>query len=156
MIYSGFANIILMIRTYGHDFITVIFVKDSHKQEVLDYEMLKFTPLVINCADYDADRILARLKEQAEKGEPFNELEVIYLPLFKSERYNPEELLMESIRLINAAKIGENQKLKISALAIVLSNKAVDKKTLEKLWEKVKMMQLKILEVAKEKIQRRR
>ena len=140
-----------LIRTYGFDFKTVIFVKDSHSQESLNYEMLMFTPIVINCGEYNADLILSNLKEQAVKGEKLNELEVIYLPLFKSERYNPEELLMESIRLINAAQIDNNQKRKISALTIVLSNKLVDANKLEELWRELVMMNIKILDYAEKK-----
>ena len=135
-----------LIRAYKFDFTTVIFVKDKHKQTGLDYGMLKFSPIIINCSDYDADQILTKLKEQAEKGEPLNELELIYLPLFKSIKYKPVELLTESIRLINTAKIDDNQKLKISALAIVLSNKLVDADKLEQLWEELKMMRIKVLE----------
>ena len=139
-----------LIRAYKFDFTTIIFVKDSHKQAALDYEMLKFNPIVVNCAEYDADIILAKLKEQATRGEPLNELELIYLPLFKSEQYNPVELLTESIRLINAAKMEDTQKLKISALAIVVSNKLVDADILDELWKELKIMRLKILEYAVE------
>ena len=81
------------IRTYGFDFMTVIFVKDAHRQTALDYDMLKFTPIIIDCCNYDGDKILQKLKEQVSKGEELNELELIYLPLFKSEKYNPGELL---------------------------------------------------------------
>ena len=139
-----------LIRTYKFEFITVIFVKDSHKHEKLDYETLKYNPIIINCADYDADAILAKLRAQAAKGEALNELELIYLPLFKSERYNPGELLTESIRLIKAAKLEDEQKLKISALALVLSNKIVDASILEELWREIKMMRLKVLEYGME------
>jgi hypothetical protein len=143
-----------LIRAYGFDFTTVIFVKDSHKQEALDYEMLKFSPIVINCAEYDADQILAKLKEQAAKGEALNELELIYLPLFKSEMYSPVELLMESIRLIKAAKAEDTQKFKISALALVLSNKLVDAGKLAAIWREIKMMRLKVLEYGMEQSKR--
>jgi len=139
-----------LISTYGFDFTTVILVKNSHRQEVLDYKMLKFNPIIINFGKYDADVILEKMKEQVAKGEALNELELIYLPLFKSEKYNPVELLTESIRLINAAKMEDIQKLKISALAIVLSNKLIDANILEELWRELKMMRIKILEYAVE------
>ena len=145
-----------LIRTYKFDFKTVIFVKDTHKKNSLNYEMLSFNPKVINCGEYNADLILDKLKEQAVKGEKLNELEIIYLPLFKSERYKPEELLLESIRLINAAQIENNQKRKISALAIVLSNKLVDADKLEELWKELVMMDIKILDYAEKKGDRKR
>ncbi|MCL2813818.1 MAG: hypothetical protein FWD23_04385 [Oscillospiraceae bacterium] len=135
-----------LIRAYGIDFTTVIFVKDEYSVESLDYEMLQFKPVVINCGGYDADEILAKLQARASAGEPLNELEAIYLPLFKSAKYSPAELLTESIRLISAAKIGDEQKLKISALALVLSNKLVSAEKIESIWRELKMMRLKVLE----------
>ena len=48
-----------LIRTYGFDFTTVILIKDAHTVKSLDYSMLKFTPVIINCGDYDADRIVS-------------------------------------------------------------------------------------------------
>jgi hypothetical protein len=135
-----------LVRAYRVDFTTVIFVKEPHGQESLEYEMLTFKPVVVNCAGYDADAILAKLKEQAAKGEALNELELIYLPLFRSARYSPAELLTESIRLISGAKMADNAKLKISALALVLSNKLVDAGKLEEIWRELKMMRIKVLE----------
>ena len=137
-----------LIQTYGFDFTTVILVKDAHNIKSLDYKMLKFTPLIVNCREYDGDSILAKLKEQVEKGEEINELEVIYLPLFGSEKYTVVELLMESLHLINASNMEERQKLKVSALTLVLSNKIVDKDVLEELWRRIKMMGVKILDYA--------
>ena len=137
-----------LIQVCGFDFTTIIFVKDLHKQTALNYEMLKFNPIMINCAEFDADQILAKLKDQAEKSEPINELELIYLPLFKSEKYSPVKLLTESIRLINASAMTDSVKLKVSALALVLSNKLVDANKLEELWKELKMMRLKIIDYA--------
>ena len=105
----------------------------------MDYEIFKFEPIIINCAEFDADLILAKLKNQAEKGEPLNELELIYRPMFKSEniirriahRVNPA---------ISVTKIEDEQKLKVPALAIVLSNKVVDADKLEELWRELKML----------------
>jgi len=135
-----------LIRMYKCDFTTVIFVKEPHSIASLDYEMLQFKPIIINCGDYNADEILAKMKKQLVAGEALNELEAIYLPLFKSATYSPAELLTESIRLVNAAEMDDEQKLKISALMLVLSKKIVSAEKLESIWIELKMMRIKIFE----------
>ena len=47
--------------------------------------------------------------------------------------------------------IDEDKKLKMTALALMVSNKVVSKDELNKIWEVAKMMKLKILEIAEEK-----
>ena len=86
-----------------------------------------------------------------KNGTPVNELEAIYLPMFKSTTHGPEALLHESVMLIRQLDyLSEEQRLKIIALALMVSNKIVSKEELSKLWEVAKMMKLKILEVAEE------
>ena len=45
----------------------------------------------------------------------------------------------------------EDKKLKIAALALMVSNKIVSKEVLDGIWGEVRQMKLKILEVAEEK-----
>ena len=113
-----------LVREYQCEFITVIFVKNAPENTRLDMGMLKFEPHIVDCSKHNADQILERLKENAQKGEPINELEVIYLPLFRSDIYKPEDLLQESVKIIRQLKeLKEDQKLKMIALALMVSNK---------------------------------
>jgi len=140
-----------LIQTYKCDFTTVIFVKNPTNYSGLKLQMLNFSPIIINCSEINADEILERLKKQVKNGEAINELEAIYLPLFKSNRYTSEELLKEVVSITKQTAMQEQQKLKLIALAIVVSNKVVDKKALESIWEEVRLMGLKLLEIAEEK-----
>ena len=129
-----------LARHYKCEFVTVIFVKNEPKHTKLDMGMLKFEPHVVDCSGRDADKTLEALKEKLRNGEPINELEAIYLPLFKSSKYKPEYLLHESIMLIRQMKeIDEDQKLKMIALALVVSNKVVSKAELNQLWKVARM-----------------
>ena len=140
-----------LARVYKCEFITVIFVKNLTDNTKLDMGMLKFEPHVIDCGAHDADKILEALKSKVQNGDPINELEVIYLPLFKSAKHSPEYLLQEAVMLVKQLKdMDEDRKLKMIALALMVSNKFVDKEKLSKIWEVAKMMKLKILEVAEE------
>ena len=113
--------------------------------------MLKFEPHIVDCNAHDADDMLDALKRKVQNGEPVNELEIIYLPLFKSVKHSPEYLLQEAVILVRQLKeMDEDRKLKIVALALMVSNKFVDNEKLNKIWEVAKMMKLKILEVAEE------
>ena len=62
-----------------------------------------------------------------------------------------DDLLREAVLLIRQMP-GENEdrKLKMIALALVVSNKVVSKEELNKIWQEVRAMRLKILEVAEE------
>ena len=46
---------------------------------------LKFAPILINLSERDADEALQRISDKLEQGEPINELEIIYLPLYTSK-----------------------------------------------------------------------
>ena len=141
-----------LVREYGCDFLTVVFVKNPVRDVVLDLSMLRFTPRVVDCSKIDGDEKLADLKEKLQRGEPLNELEVIYLPLFKSSQLSPEGLLRESALIIRQMRTkDEGQRLKMVALALMVSDKLVSKEILEDIWREIRMMKLKILEFAEEK-----
>jgi hypothetical protein len=140
-----------LVRAYKREFITVIFIKNPSDHREIDYEMLWFKPIIIDCNDFDADIILDKLKSQIQNNEEPNELEIIYLPLFSSKKYSPEELLRESISLTQKTNFDEDKKLKMIALSIIVSNKVVNKQLLEEIWEEVRMMGLKFMEVIEEK-----
>jgi hypothetical protein len=106
-------------------------------------------------ANYDADEILTRLKDAVSDGLPFNELELIYLPLFKSARCTPTELFRESARLVKDLQGDVNYRQKMAALLIALGNKVVDKAALDEFAEEVKSMGNVIIEYFEEKAEKR-
>ncbi|MCL2015070.1 MAG: hypothetical protein FWG68_02355, partial [Defluviitaleaceae bacterium] len=48
-------------------------------------ESITFKPIIICLKERDADEALQNLQAQLKKGEPINELELIYLPLYNSK-----------------------------------------------------------------------
>ena len=140
-----------LVQIYEYEFATVIFVKNKPKQLEIDMAAIKFKPIVFDCTEINADEVLEKLKRQIENGEPVNELEIIYLPLFKSERYKPTELLKEAAAIVKMSKMEDEMKAKVISLSLVASNKIVDKDVLKSIWEEFRiMMKLKVLEVAEE------
>jgi hypothetical protein len=136
-----------LCRAHKREFITVIFVKNPTRVSKLNTRQLSFEPIIVQCSQYNADEILVKLKKAVASGEPLNELELIYLPLFKSIYYTPTELFVESAKLIAKIQAVDTLKQKIGALLIALSNKIVDEAILEKYLEEVKQMGNVILDL---------
>jgi hypothetical protein len=149
MLRSGVYHLDLS-RVYKREFITVIFVKNPVKITEIRTEQFVFKPIIVQCSEIDADAILTKLKAAILNGESINELEIIYLPLFKSIRYNPTELFNESSKLISEMKADDKFKQKIAALLIALAGKVVDKTMLDKYAEEVKHMGNAVLEYFEE------
>ena len=82
-------------------------------------------------------------------------MELVYLPLFHSSRFNPTELFKESTRLIRDLQIDDNRKQKVYALSIVLANKVVEQDQLDEALKEVIMLGNIIIETA-EKIGEKR
>ncbi len=82
-----------------------------------------------------------------ENGQPVNELELIFLPLMQS-RLPKNELLLETIKLEKQLP-DTTIRTKVLGLTLVVSNRIVDKKLLDEIWEEVRM--LKIMQYAEEK-----
>jgi hypothetical protein len=116
--------------------------------QALDWEQLKFTPIIIDCSTVDADAILAKLRRAMAEGAPVNELELIYLPLFHSKTLTPTGLFKESLALTKQLQTDDRLKQKICALSILLAGKVVGPSDLEEGWKEVKLMGNKILEFA--------
>ena len=140
-----------LMRDYGCDFVTAILVKEPAGVTAVDTAALRFCPVIVDCSKKDGDAILAGLKKNVELGLPVNELEIIFLPLFRSVRLDPAGLFAEALAV--AKKLGGDPARieKVAALLIVVSNKLVDKDSLKSAWGEIKMLGLKVLEVAVEK-----
>ena len=143
-------------RVYKREFITVVFVKEPVGITEIKTEQFNFSPIIVQCSKIDADIILAKLKKAVAGGEPINELELIYLPLFHSNKYTPTELFKESVVLIKNMRIEDNLKYKIYALSIVLAGKVVDKAQIQIVFEEVKRMRNVIIEYAEELAEKRK
>ena len=104
---------------------------------------------VLDCSKKDADKTLGEIRKKIKSDEPVNELEVIFLPLYKSESIDKTGLLKNGLEIVRELKIEESLKQKMSALMLVLCNKIIEKEKLEEIWRELKM--LKVIEFAEEK-----
>jgi ABC-type cobalt transport system substrate-binding protein len=137
-------------RTYKREFVTVIFVKNPTTLTDIKTEQLHYTPIIVQCSKIDADAMLHRLKSDIEAEKPINELELVYLPLFKSIEFTPTELFLRSAELIKAMQANDEHKRKTLALLITLSGKIVEQTQLDKIAEEVKKMGNVIIEYFEE------
>jgi len=87
------------------------------------------------------------MRAALEKGEPVNELELIFLPLMKS-RLSKTELLRRTIELEKELPEKELRN-KVRELTLILADKIVDEKILDELWEELCMF--KVVKYAEEK-----
>ena len=124
-----------LARKYKREFVTVVFARKSIKKPFIAQGMLRFEPQIVYHSDYDADELLGKIVNQIKLGIPINELELIHLPLFKSEKYKPEELLKEAVAIVRDLPADEDTKMKLAAMLIVVSNKIVSKDILDEIWE---------------------
>ena len=115
--------------------------------KILDTGNLQYNVLQIVLANRDAVLLLARITTALEKGDPINELELIFTPLMKS-RLNRTELLRKTIELEKKLPKSEFRE-KVRELTLILADKIVDREILDELWEELSM--LKVIKYAEEK-----
>jgi len=128
-----------LYRIHKRVFDTVIFVKEPTALTGIDLNRLVFKPIIVQCADIDADAMLDELKRDIENGEPVNELKLVYLPLFRG-KLDSTDLFLESTRLIRNMKVDDQLKQKTLSLAILIAGKVVDPDALNQIYEEVKLM----------------
>jgi len=129
-----------LYRIHRRVFDTVIFVKEPTALTGIDLERLVFKPIIVQCANVDADAMLDELKRDIEDGKPINELKLVYLPLFRGKALDATGLFLESAKLIRSMKVEDQLRQKILALAILVAGKVVDPGVLNQMYEEVKLM----------------
>ena len=98
-------------------------------------------------SDKDGKEKLRELKEKIEKREEINYLDLIFLPLMKSDQ-KIAELVKDTIELEGKLEIDQNLKDNIVALTFVLSDKFLTEAEISEIWRDYKMV--KILKYAEE------
>jgi len=141
-----------LYRIHKRVFDTVIFVKEPTTLTGIDLDRLAFKPIIVQCADIDADIMLDELKQDIYDGKPINELKLVYLPLFRGKTLDSTGLFLESTKLILSLKVETQLKQKVLSLAILIAGKVVEPDVLRKIYEEVKLMGTGnvILDVAEE------
>jgi len=138
-------------RVHKREFITVIFVTNPTKLTGIKTEQMDFKPIIIQCSQVDADAMPGKLESDIATGKPINELEAIYLPLFRSQSLTPTALFKKSVELIKAMQVDDSHKRKVLTLLTVLCGKVVDRTLLEAAMEEVLKMGNVIFEYLEER-----
>ncbi len=121
--------------------------KGSPGTKVFDTGGLQYKVTQIVLKEWDGDSLYSRIESALKKGEPINELELIFLPLMKSG-LSKGELLRRTIML--ESQIPEpDLRCKVRELTLIISDKIVDRKILDELWEELRMF--KVIKYAEEK-----
>jgi DNA/RNA endonuclease YhcR with UshA esterase domain len=135
--------------------ITVIVTNKKPRASVFEDMSVSFNPLVVDLSDRDFEEAFDRLESHIDAGEEFNELELVYAPLYKSSKgLNVEDKLRMTTELVRRAKAGKHPSAeKIFALTVVLCGKFIPKATYNELWEEltVRFEEVPIIQVAEAK-----
>ncbi|MCL1997246.1 MAG: hypothetical protein FWG65_00585, partial [Turicibacter sp.] len=96
-----------LTRKHKVPFLTVIITLNKPKITEYVSDTISFKPIIVCLKDRDGDAAFADMAEKLEQGEPINELELVYLPLYGSKSGKTiYELLSSAIKL--TAKIPQS------------------------------------------------
>ena len=127
-------------RKHKIPFVTVIVTAKEHRLDGYRNPSLTFTPRIINLKERDADAALERIEEKLAKGEPINELLLIYLPLYGSRSGRTvAELLKRALRLTPKVAKDGFELNKLQSLLVLLCGSIVKKEDMTKILEESQM-----------------
>jgi len=129
-----------LCRMHKRIFDTIIFVKEPTTLTGIDFDRLTFKPIIVQCANIDADAMLDELKWDIEAGRQVNELKLVYLPLFRGKTLDATGLFLESTKLIRNMNVADRLKHKVLSLAVLIAGKVVSQEVLNQIYNEVKVM----------------
>jgi hypothetical protein len=136
-----------LTQLHGRDFHTVILTFKRPRVREIVTPTLVFKPMIVDLSERDAGEVFERLRRQIEGGEEINELDLVFLPVCRSETETVVELLDKGVELALELPAGE----KIAGLMLMLSNQLVEKTELKRIREKLmNYSKLKIVQVMEE------
>ena len=141
-------------RKHKIPFVTVIVTAKPHGIKRYCNPSLTFTPRIINLKGRDADSALNQIEEKLSKGEPVNELQLIYLPLYSSKSGKTvAELLAQAMKLTPRVAKGVFELNKLQSLLVLLCGSIVKKEDMGKILEEnmFKIQGNSFLEILKER-----
>ncbi len=110
----------------------------------------EYRPVVVDFSAKNCAGRLEEIREAAKKGDFDNWLELVFLPLYGKETGQRRcELVERVIRFEVELFRAEIVPARLLIATLIMSNKLIDKKRLNQLWEEIKM--LDIIEIAREK-----
>ncbi|MCL1988350.1 MAG: hypothetical protein FWG64_10340 [Firmicutes bacterium] len=123
-------------RKHKIPFTTIIITEN--KPTVTEYtnKSIAFNPKIIYLKERDGDATLQKIRERVANGEPINELELVYLPLYGSKQGTTMyDFLSAALKL--TPQIGETATTskKLQMLLIFLTIRNADKEQIKKILE---------------------
>ena len=120
-------------RKHKIPFETVIITAKAHKINSYCNPSLTFKPRIINLKGRDADVALQQIEEKLSKGEPINELQLIYLPLYGSKSGKTvAELLQAALKLTPRVAKEVHELNKLQSLLVLLCGSIVSRDEISK------------------------
>ncbi|MCL2610611.1 MAG: hypothetical protein FWE02_02925 [Defluviitaleaceae bacterium] len=118
------------------DFETIVITNKVPKVTQYINSSVIFKPRIIVLSERNGDEVIARITRQIENGEPINELELIYLPMYSSPSgKSKKDLLGASLKLSHEAIQDTGTRKKTQDLLILLVSKYLSDEELKKVWE---------------------
>ena len=116
-----------LTRKHKVPFLTVIITLNKPKITEYVSDTISFKPIIICLKDRDGDAAFTDMAEKLERGEPINELELVYLPLYGSKSGKTiYELLSSAIKLTAKIPQSPTKVDKLRSLLILQMGKFVN------------------------------
>ncbi len=111
-----------------------------------------YEPAIINLSDRNGRKILEHIKNAVKDGDTDRLLELIFLPLYGKEKgARRSEFALEVIAYERELLKMEKMDPQFIAMTLIMANKIIEKEKLEELWEEIKMYDIDILDIARQK-----
>ncbi|MCL2016541.1 MAG: hypothetical protein FWG68_09885, partial [Defluviitaleaceae bacterium] len=116
--------------------ITIIITENKPSKTEYENLSITFKPKIICLNERDGDATLQKIKQQLANGEPINELELVYLPMYGSNQGTTMyEFLESAIQL--TPQISDNAQItkKLQILLLFLTLRTADTSKIKKILE---------------------
>ena len=139
-----------LYKRYGDKIRTIVLCVNGFEDSIagFDTNSLKYSTTVVDMSKRDGDSKIEEISQKIEAGKEINILELIFLPLMKSDEQMSKRV-KKAIDLEQEVNLSRPMKSKVVALTLVLSNKFLSEPEIEEIWRDYSM--LKVFKVAEEK-----
>ena len=121
---------------YNKSIHTVVFCVNKVNKEntKINAGTLSYEVTTVDFSEKNGDDKLKELKEKIENNIEINELELIFLPLMKSN-IDKVSLVKQVVNMEMNLKKEDSFKEKLAAITLVMADKLIKREQLEKIWE---------------------
>ena len=140
-------------RNEGKKFADIIIASgEVTKTKKIVTESGAYEPVIIDLSDRNGRKVLGEIRNAAENGDTDRLLELIFVPLYGREK-GPQrsDLALEVIAYERELLKAEKLDARFLGMTLIMVNKLIEKEKLKELWEEIKMYDIDILEIAREK-----